>query len=120
MASTIATKNFEIYAGDADEIVLVYTDSAGAPITTILSATITLRLSYSGAIVLQKTATLDAPNGKMTFTFSSAETAALVSTSTVSIPETKYIHDVQLALSSGLTPVTIIKGTATVTGDITR
>ncbi len=69
MSNTIAKHNFEIYAGDACEIVLVYKDSLGAVITSITKATITLKTHYGAVFTLQKVATLDAPNGKMTFTF---------------------------------------------------
>lgn len=120
MANTVAVQNFDIYAGDACEIILVYKDSLGAPITTLTLATLTLRTHYDGSIILQKTATLDAPNGKMTFTFTGVETAALVPLAGASIPEVKYIHDVQVALSSGLSPITIIRGQITATGDITK
>jgi hypothetical protein len=120
MASLVAKQNFEIYAGDACEIILVFKDSVGAPITTITKATITLRTHYGAAITIQKVATLDAPNGKMTFTFTGVETAALVPTTTAAIPEVVYVHDVEVELSVGLSPVTIIRGNVTATGDITR
>jgi len=120
MSSTVAKHDFEIYAGDACEIVLVYKDTNGAAITTLTKATITFKTYYGAVLKLQKVATLDAPNGKMTFTFTGAETTALVPISGAAIPEVLYIHDVEVELSVGLSPVTIIRGNVTATGDVTK
>jgi hypothetical protein len=120
MACKIATHNFDLYAGDACELALVYKDAAGNPITTITKATLTLKTYYGAVLTLQKVATLDAPNGKITFTFTGAETTSLVPVTATAIPEVLYIHDVEVELSVGLSPVTIIRGTATATGDVTK
>lgn len=120
MAATVATHNFDIYAGDACEIVLVYKDSAGDPITTITKSTITLKTYYGAVLTISKVATLDTPNGKMTFTFTGEETTTLVPSAGASIPVVLYIHDVEVELSLGLSPITIIKGTVTATGDVTK
>lgn len=120
MSSTIAKHNFDIYAGDACEIILVYKDKDGVVISTITKATITLKTFYGAVLKIQKVATLDAPNGKITFTFTGAETTSLVPISGAAIPEVLYIHDVEVELSSGLSPITIIRGDVTVTGDVTK
>jgi hypothetical protein len=120
MSCTVPVKNLELYAGDSCELPFAYKDVAGFPIRGILSATITLRLTYNGPAIISKGATIDEPNGTMLFTFSGTETASLVSTSSIGIPHTKYLQDVQLEMSSGVTPITVIRGDLIVTGDITR
>ncbi len=119
MSGSVAKQDFEMYAGDACDIILVYKDSSGSAIPTITKATITLKDYYGATLKIQKVAILDAPNAKMTFTFTGTETDSLVPITGAAIPEVKYIHDVELELSSGLSPITIIRGEVVVTGDIT-
>lgn len=116
----VADKDFQMYAGDPRDVSLVYKDSAGAPITTITSAKMALRTTYGAPVTIEKVGVIDAPNGGIVFSFTGVEVAALVPVIGVAVPVIEYLHDVEVVLSTGLTPVTILKGKVEVTGDITR
>jgi hypothetical protein len=117
MVSSVATYDFDIYAGNAYDHNLIYEES-GVAVTTITKATLTFKRFYGAQATVTKEAVLVPSLGEMTFSFTGVETAALVPSRGEVTPQITYLYDITLELSSGLSPVTIQRGTATVTGAI--
>ena len=108
-----ATRNLTIYQGDtyAHEVQLKNSSNAVIDISTRdYSGQIRKRRSSDVVSATFSTEITDAANGKVVFSLLPVETAAL--------PAGRYVYDFQETNGSVIT--TILTGTVTVTGEVTR
>ena len=116
--SNPASKTFYFYAGDTESIELVLRDSEGT-VLDITGSTGRLQLRErrtSSTIAIDKAATITGTEGRLVFDFTPEETTGLISDS---LDAKKYAYDVEL-IGTDSTVTTILRGTLTVTGDVTR